>query len=181
MSHQPFENWILEPEGMTSTDRRALREHVEACPQCQRLHQKWGAVSQELRARRMVTPAPGFAQRWQSGLAERRAREQRRQAWRIFGFLSGSALFFLLVIAIYLTATSTPTDWLVAIVRMGSSSMRLVSLVYYVVQTWLSATPLAFNIALWIYLTLTLCALCLVWGGILWRTKIGSHAGVLNQ
>jgi hypothetical protein len=181
MSHQPFETWILDPAGMTLEDRRALHQHVESCSQCQRLSHRWDAVSQELRLRRMVAPMAGFTQRWQAGLAERRANEQRRQAWKIFGILTGAALFILLVMAGYLMATSTPADWLVAVVRTAASSLKLFDLVYYVVQTWLSSTPLALNIAVWLYLTITLCGLCLVWGGILWWTKSGSNVGVFNK
>ncbi len=89
----------------------------------------------------------------------------------------GAALIILLVLAGYLAATSTPAEWVVAVVRAASSSVNLFNLVVYVVQTWLSSTPLAINLALWIYLTVTLCVLCLVWALVMWRTK---HVGVLE-
>ncbi len=178
MSHQPFENWILENEGLTAGERRELQVHLSACGQCQRLERKWQAVHQELRAHRVAAPAPGFTQRWQASLAERRAREQRKQAWRIFGILMAGALFVLLILAGYVLATTSPAQWLVALTRTVSSSQAFLELAIYIVQTWVSSTPLALNIALWIYLTVTLCILSLVWLGILWRTK---NVGVLNQ
>ncbi len=178
MSHQPFETWILDQETLSMEDRRALQAHLVSCAQCQRLERRWQAVHQELRARSMASPAPGFTRRWQAGLAERRAREQRRQAWRIFGTLLAAALFFLVVLAGYLIATTTLTDWLVAFSRTAESSHVFLQMAIYVVQNWFTSTPAALNIALWIYLTVTLCMLILAWALVMWRTK---SVGVLNQ
>lgn len=178
MSHQPFEAWILESEALTFEERRVLQEHLTTCKQCQQLERKWLAVHQQLRARPMVAPAPGFTQRWQSSLAERRAREQRKQAWRIFGILLAAATFILILLAGYVVTTSTPAAWLSALTRTISSSEVFFQWVVYVVQGWLTSTPLALNIAIWIYLTLTLCGLSVMWLAILWRTKSG---GVLNN
>lgn len=178
MSHQPFENWILDQGELSSEERRALQAHLTACAQCQRLERRWGAVHQELRARRMVAPPAGFAQRWQSGLTERRAREQRKQAWRIFGVLLGAAIFILLILGSYIITTTSPTEWLIALTRMSESSRVFLQMAIYVVQNWFSSTPLALNIAMWIYLTFTVCALTLVWVAVLWRTK---SVGALNQ
>ena len=178
MSHQPFENWILDQGELSTEERRALQAHLAACAQCQRLERRWGAVHQELRARRMVAPAAGFSQRWQNGLAERRAREQRKQAWRIFGVLFGAAIFILLILGSYIITTTSPTEWLIAFTRMSESSRVFLQMAIYVVQNWFSSTPLALNIAMWIYLAFTVCALTLVWVAVLWRTK---SVGALNQ
>jgi hypothetical protein len=180
MSHQPFETWILDHDrGILSTeDRRELQAHLATCTQCQRLERRWQSVHQELRAHPMVAPAAGFTQRWQTGLAERRAREQRKQAWRIFGGLLGAALFILLVLGGFLIATTTPSDWLIAFIRTSESSRVFLQMAIYIVQDWFSTTSLAFNLALWIYLTVTLCVLTLAWVTVLWRTK---SVGVLNQ
>ena len=177
MSHQPFEDWILDPVTISPEERRALREHLEGCQQCQRMERKWQAVHQQLRAPWLAAPAPGFTHRWQASLAERREREQRKQAWKIFGFLMGGAVFILLLLAGYIIATSSPAEWLVGVVNVFSSSQKIIDLAVFAVQSWLSTTPLALNIALWIYLTITLCVLTIVWAMILWRTK---SAGVVN-
>ncbi len=178
MSHQPFENWILDGESLSVEERRKLQAHVDTCAQCQRLSQRWGAVHLELRARPMAAPYPGFTQRWREGLVERRAREQRRQAWRIFGALLAGAVFILMVMAGYIAMTSSPTDWLQAIVRTADSTRNFMMLSVYYLQTWLSSTPLALNVALWVYLTVSLCILSLIWVLVLWRTK---SLGALKQ
>lgn len=178
MSHQPFETWILDVETLPMEERRSLQAHLETCPQCQKLHSKWQAVHYEMRAKRMVAPAPGFTQRWSFSLVERRAREQRKQAWRIFLGCLGVALLVLLTLAGYVAATSSPADLLTAIIRTLTGALNLASMAQFAVRTWLAATPLALNIALWIYLALTLCLLTLAWVFALWRTSI---IGVFNR
>jgi hypothetical protein len=178
MSHQPFETWILDPDPLTKEDRRSLQDHLDSCAQCQQIQRRWQSVHLELRARPMALPAPGFTMRWQSGLAERRARQQRRQAWKIFGYFAGGALFILLLLSAYLLATTTPADWLSSGIRLLTSSRNLIDLGAYLVDTWLASTSLAVNLALWIYLTVGLCLLSMIWVLILWRTNL---VGVLNK
>ena len=95
MSHQPYETWILDAHPLAVEERRALEAHLNTCQQCQALQRKWRAVRQELRLQTLVSPAPGFAQRWQAGLAGRREQEIRRQAWKAFlGFLGSAPVFW---------------------------------------------------------------------------------------
>ncbi len=176
MSHQPFENWILDEEPLTPENRRELHAHLEGCAQCQRLKSRWQAAHMELRAHRMAAPVPGFTQRWQAGLAERRVREQRRQAWRIFGILLACAMGVSLLMGIYTLSFSSPTDWLVAVIRVFASARDTIGWIVSAALGWLHKTPLAVNFALWIYLTVCLSLLALVWVWILWRTnKVGVH------
>lgn len=178
MSHQPYEDWILDLNAMPEGERRTFQAHLEGCPQCQALQRKWQAAHRELRTRAMISPAPGFTQRWQSGLAKRQAREARRQALKTFiGFLGG-AILILLGLAVYVVSTSTPADWLAALVRYGFYTLNLADTLVTLVSIWLRSTPLALNIALWIYLAITLCLLSLAWVFALWRTSI---LGVNNQ
>lgn len=177
MSHQPFEAWILDPGDLTADERRALRAHLAECANCQRLTDQWQRVHRQLRARPMAAPQPGFTERWQISLVERRLREQRRQAWKVFGLLAAGALFILLLLFGYLIATTSPTEWLARMVNFFASSREIIDLTSFAIQSWLAMTPLALNIALWIALTVSLSALTIVWGLIFWRTK---SAGVLN-
>jgi len=178
MSHQPFETWILDQETLPLEDRRVLQAHLDTCQQCLRLQRRWQSVHQELRAKQMVAPAPGFTQRWKTGLVERKALEQRKQAWKIAGLLLGMSLLVLILIAGYTMATTSPADWMVNAVRVTSSTTGIIHLGIQFVQSWLGSTPPALNIVLWIYLTVCICLLTFVWVTILFRTNI---VGVFNR
>jgi predicted anti-sigma-YlaC factor YlaD len=180
MSHQPFETWILDDEPLTQQSRRELQDHLEGCAQCRRLQGRWQAAQMELRARRMAPPMPGFTQRWQAGLAERRAREQRRQAWKIFGIMLACAMGVSLLMGIYTLTFSSPTDWLVTIIRTFASARDIIGWIVSAALGWLHHTPLALNVALWIYLSVAMCMLALALGIILWRAN-KVEVGVHNQ
>lgn len=178
MSHQPFETWILDQQSLSTDERRTLQSHLDDCPQCLRLQRRWQMVRQELTYPRMVAPAPGFTQRWQAGLAVRKAREQRNQAWKIAGLLLTAALVVLFMMAAYTISTHSLTDFLVSLVETVSSTTGLLNQGIHFVQGWLNSTPLAVNIVLWIYLTVCIALLTFVWVLALWRTNI---VGVINR
>lgn len=171
MSHQPFETWIFEETTLSLEERRRLQAHLDDCGQCQRIDQRWQAARQQLRAHAMVAPAPGFTQRWQAGLTARKAHEQRRQAWRIFSGLLGGAALVLSLLGGRLLATTSAAQWLSAFIGTLSSSLAFFQMVLYMGQRWLAVTPPALHLALWIYLTMTLCGVILIWAAVLWRTQ----------
>jgi hypothetical protein len=178
MSHPPFEEWIFKMNQMSPDERRTLNAHIDGCEQCRKLQDKWQMVHRELRSMPEVRPAPGFSQRWFSSLSERRAREQRKQAWRAFIWFMGGAFAALLVLVGYAMAVSTPADWLALVIRYASNSLNLFDSGIALVRLWLESTPLALNIAIWMYATVTLCLLSFGWAFALWRTTI---IGVFNK
>lgn len=178
MSHQPFETWIFDIDRIPQEDRRALKEHLKGCPQCQTVARKWQMVHREMRMLPEVRPDPGFTQRWQTSLVERRAREQRKQAWRAFLWFLGGAMVILVSLAVYAVAVSSPAEWLAVMIRYASSTLQILNGGVNLLRLWVNSTPLALNIALWIYGTVTLCLLCLAWVFALWRTQI---IGVFNK
>jgi hypothetical protein len=178
MSHQPFETWLLDQQTLPIDDRRALQVHLDGCPQCLRLQHRWQMVHQELQLQPMVSPAPGFTLRWKEGLAVRKAREQSRQAWKMAALLFAAAIIVLFLAAAYFVATTSLTDWLVALAGAVSTFTGFLNLGIHFVNNWLSSTPLAVNLALWIYLTVCISLLTFAWGIVLWRTNI---VGVFNR
>jgi anti-sigma factor RsiW len=178
MSHQPFENWILDVDTLPKDERHTLEEHLASCSQCQQLQRNWQSVNHELRAKSMVAPAQGFTQRWQAGLAERRAREMQRQAWKIFLSFSGGSFFVLLGMVTFLLTFSSPAELMAVLIRNAAEMANFFSNLVAAVRFWFSATPPALNVALWIYLTITLCLMSLGWVFAIWRTAI---IGVQNK
>lgn len=84
MNHQPYREWLFassdEPgEALTPDQNAALQTHLDECSECQSLSAAWQAVEADLLAAPQISPAPGFAARWQKRLAfERRQRANRQ-------------------------------------------------------------------------------------------------------
>ena len=92
MNHQPFEDWLLSDEPLDQEQETSLRQHLTDCLKCTTLSQVWQSVEQELARTPQISPAPGFTERWQARLAEKRAQMQRRLVWWAIGFSSSAAL-----------------------------------------------------------------------------------------
>jgi hypothetical protein len=101
MNHQLFENWLLSEEPLSPAQSGELREHLRSCQTCSRLQASWKGVEQMIREAPQVSPAAGFAARWQMRLAEQRRLQQRRQAAIMLSFSGGLAFLLFLVLSFY--------------------------------------------------------------------------------
>jgi anti-sigma factor RsiW len=173
MNHKPFELWILEPDELSEAQRGDLEAHLEGCEACRKLQAGWTILKEELRTPEVAAPRAGFTNRWKAEIAERRAREQRKQAWRLFLSCSGAAALLLVFFVAYVFSTTTPAGWIQVGVRVISSSVGMASAFRDVATTWMQYTPPALNVALWISLAVTFCALTFVWVFAMWRTSLG--------
>jgi hypothetical protein len=178
MNHQPFETWILDPLDLEEPDQTALRHHLEACQDCRQLQKKWLLLHQELRTPPILAPRPGFTRRWQAGMAERRLREQRRQAWKLFLLCSGAATAVLLIMVGYILLTSSPAAWIQAAMRTINGTLGAYSSMRDLATTWMSMTPLGLNVVIWAALIFSFCLLAITWAFAMWRT---AFAGVWNK
>lgn len=178
MNHQPYETWILDQPPLTDEDRLALNQHLETCQACRKLNLGFKTFNEEIAAPVMLVPRPGFSRRWKASLAERRAREQRRQAWRFFLIISAAALAILLGMVIYTLATSTPAEVVQIAVRGLTGTVGFYTTVRSLATTWLDITPIGLNIVVWIAFGITFCLLSLIWVFAVWRTAL---TGVMNK
>jgi hypothetical protein len=178
MNHQPFELWILDPHELNEADRLALQQHLSTCQDCRMLQEKWLSFHDELRTPPVLAPRPGFPRRWKAGLAERRQREQRRQAWKFFMACSGAAAAVFLAMVSYMLLTSTPAEWIQAAMRAVTNTVGTYSTARDLATTWMSLTPLGLNIVIWIAMGVTFCILAFIWVFAIWKT---SFAGVWNK
>jgi hypothetical protein len=101
MNHQPFEDWLLSKEPITPEQETELRQHLHDCPDCTNLAFTWQAVAQELERAPQAAPAPGFGNRWQARLAEKRAQKQRRFTWWVIGLNLSAALGIFLALNLH--------------------------------------------------------------------------------
>ncbi len=173
MSHQPYETWIVDPPPLNQTQLRSLESHLEGCEACRRLRERWTMVQTELAQPVETAPRVGFTGRWKAGLAERRLREQRRQAWKFFMVCSSSAAAMFVLLVAYLAVSTTPVDWIQAGVKAISSSAGLVTTLRDMSSTWAQVVPPALTVAFWFSMVVTSCLLVFVWVFALWRTSLG--------
>jgi len=91
MVHQPFSEWIVSDEPLTSAQRDELARHLADCPDCGRWQQAWAEVQLLLTRSAPVNPPLGFQARMMASLAAQRRRRHGQQAWLALGaILAGS-------------------------------------------------------------------------------------------
>mgnify|MGYP006953619057 CR=1 FL=1 len=110
MNHQPFNNWIYQEESLSSLEEQELQVHMKTCPTCQGNEKSWSAVQTVLKNPAMTQAPPGFVNRWQANLAERRQKEQRRQVWLAVMIIGGIFLVTLAALLILLILNYSPVS-----------------------------------------------------------------------
>ena len=110
MNHQPFNEWIYQDAPLTEQDEHELKAHLKTCPVCQDNDKAWQDVNGMLKSAPMMPAAPGFVNRWQASLADRRQKELRRQVWMGFLILSGAFLLTLALIILFIILNHSPVS-----------------------------------------------------------------------
>jgi hypothetical protein len=87
MDHRPFEDWLLEPQPLTTDQKRQLNTHLQTCSSCTSLAE----VNLALKSVKAAAPAAGFSARFQVRLAARKQVLRRRNFWG-FSLLTLSVL-----------------------------------------------------------------------------------------
>ena len=80
MDHRPFEDWLLENKELTSSEKRQLNAHLQACPSCTALAE----VDLALKSVRVAAPTAGFTDRFQIRLEARKKALRQRNFWGFF-------------------------------------------------------------------------------------------------
>jgi hypothetical protein len=88
MNHQPFRDWLLSEEKLSSDQIHEVQEHLQSCESCKQTQIAWQDVESAFHNVPDVKPAPGFTARWQTHLAEYLDRKQKRRGWVMIGFTS---------------------------------------------------------------------------------------------
>jgi hypothetical protein len=77
MDHQPFEEWLLSGEPLTTEQKRQLDGHLRKCSSCAVLTE----VNLVLKSVRMAEPAAGFQERFGVRLAQKKQALRQRNIW----------------------------------------------------------------------------------------------------
>jgi predicted anti-sigma-YlaC factor YlaD len=173
MNHQPYQDWLFvdsgRPEEALSVEQAAaLRAHLDECAACRQLSVAWRSVEEDLEAAPLLSPAPGFAGRWQNRQAAdrlfQRSRQHRQQSLLILGISLGVA-FVLFTALIYLAWPFVQSPRLL----VWTSLYQLVHWVslFDATQQFLGSLLRAADIAIpplsWIFAAGGLTLLCVLW------------------
>jgi hypothetical protein len=174
MSHLPYQSWLYDDENQLSNpQKQALHQHLQECPDCQKSAHAWQAVKHQMRTSPQVAPRSGFTSRWQASLAQRRAKEQRRQALRLFILLAGASVVALILLGAVIFQTTSLSSLLVTIFALATRIVIVGGQVQSFIMNWLEVLPPVVSIVAWMMLSGSFCMLVLVWFVSIWR--ISTH------
>ena len=166
MNHQPFETWLLDDKVLTSTEKRELASHLRDCKTCSALAETGLA----LRSARVVSPAPGFAMRFQHKLAAQKVAERRRRLWGMFVLiLSGVGLLGWFLAPYLISFVTSPVEWLISaagIFLFVFSSLQAFSEIVTVMARML---PDFLPPYMWMVILSGLAGMGLLWAVSIWR------------
>jgi hypothetical protein len=114
MNHQPFEDWLLNDKVIDPKQKLELDAHMRVCSYCRALAETGLA----LRSVKMVSPAMGFASRFQSHLAARKLAERRRRLWGSVVFTLGGLVMLMWLAGPYLASfVASPATWITSLIE----------------------------------------------------------------
>ena len=166
MNHRPFEDWLLDDQPLTLEQKRDLQSHLRICTACSAIAES----NLALHSSRTVSPTPGFKDRFQVRLVQRR----REQKWRqIIGtlvlVLGGLGLLYWLAGPIIQEALNSPAEWIITVVGYFlfiSTSLQALSVVstilLRVIPTFVSPVGL-------LGLSVVVSSIGLLWIVSIWR------------
>lgn len=165
----PHPDWLLDEAPPEAARAEELRQHLLGCPDCAALSAAWETVREEIATLPPAAPAPGFTQRWQARLAEKKAAQQARLRRVTVGLNvlllgGGLAAWFLPRLLTFSPAESA----YLALASLASVLMRLQQLRYLFLNT-AGGLPTAVPLVLWVLGACGLAVLGLAWAATLWK------------
>ncbi len=148
----------------TRTQSLELSEHLRACEHCRELSDGWQGVERTLKTAAVVSPAPGFAQRWQARLADESIRRGNRQAKYFLAFSLGAAAMLLGVLAVQVwPVVQSPYPILLALAVRILSAYAIAENATSILSTLLTTTLRVIPPTLWIGLAVAMFSISIIW------------------
>jgi hypothetical protein len=166
MNHQPFEDWLLNDMPITTEQKRELDVHVRSCAYCNALAETGFAF----KTVRKASPRAGFAARFESRLAARKAMEQRRRYIGSVLFTAGGFALLFWITAPYLTAFfSAPATWISVVVEWSVFIITTLRALAQAGSVLLDVVPDFLSPFAWMILISAIAGISLLWSVSIWR------------
>jgi len=166
MNHQPFETWLLDDKVLTPTEKRELASHLRVCKTCSALAETGLA----LRSARVVSPAPGFAMRFQHKLAAQKLAEQRRRLWGLIVLIiSGVGLLGWFLAPVLSSIAASPVEWLISAAGIFLFMFTSLQTFGEIAAVMLRMLPNFLPPYLWMVILSGLAGMGLLWAVSIWR------------
>lgn len=172
MSHQPFEDWLLDDAPRSTDMERLLEQHLVSCARCRALVDAWAEVEPKLRQAQAFTPRPGFRARWWARYWAEQVRRSHRQPWTVLAGLCASGLPLAAVLIVRgLTLLRSPAylalTWMEGLAALVARLYWLMNVLGVIRDAIQGANPAVVGVGLAAALTL---------GGALWVASVYRYA-----
>ena len=137
MNHQPFREWLLSVQQLSTEQNQALQDHLSTCESCNQIESAWKEVALAIQKSPQVEPPAGFTMRWQTHLLEHQSRQKALRGWLSIGAttLIVTSLLVLLITQLW-SLLQAPGPYL----AVWLNRMVSVLSVYYQFQNFIGGT-----------------------------------------
>ena len=163
MNHQPFENWILDENRLSETQKHDFLEHLEKCPRCARLDKSWKAARREVKTMPVVAAPVDFSKRFSANLVERRKAHERHQARVLLISLVSSGMAILITLGVFLLPQTSMLSMMITMLTGVLQAMNLISQLWIFLTSLLKAAPTSFLISVGVLVSLLVSMLSVIW------------------
>ncbi len=166
MNHRPFEDWLINDQHLTPSERHELDVHLRTCKICSALME----TGVELRSARMLAPKAGFSQRFQNRLVAYKAIERHRRIWGMMVMVMGGGALFVWLTAPYLISfVISPAQWITYVIGYFLFIASSVQAVTQALRVLFNVAPGILPTYMWMTVLSILAGLGLLWSVSIWR------------
>jgi hypothetical protein len=148
MEHQPFENWILSGDKLTSSQVSELSDHLSICSHCSSIQEGIISVEELIKSATFESPSPGFAQRFKLMAALREEEARRLQSYFFLGWTMVVTVIVSLGYLTTLLLTKSPTEVVYDLMASTITAAFLLDSILQLIKTWLQIIPLPIILAI---------------------------------
>jgi hypothetical protein len=148
MEHQPFENWILSGDLLTSSQSTELANHLIICQHCQSIQEGIMGVEDLLKSATFESPSPGFSNRFRYMAARRQEEAKRLQSYFFLGGILAVTVLVSIGYFVVLMLTQSPTEVISNLMTSAISLAFRIDELLVLLQTWARFIPWPLTLAI---------------------------------